>query len=383
MLKKTTIDKVVHYKSTKVKDDFATVLRGRVRDYFKEKNITSYANGSAKIKAVLGFAVWGVFYALIISDTVSFSAPLLFLAFLGIGLANIFLAFNLVHDSCHNAFSKSNKVNQYLAYSMNFIGGNSYLFTRMHNAHHAFVNIAGIDVTLETHGMFRFTPHEPWQPKHKLQHLYTPLLYCLTMIHWVLVKDYKWMFGELNIGNEKKIKHAPKEYFILLFSKIFYYGVTLGLPLMILSAPWWLITLAWVNMHLIPGLLLTLLFQVTHVYSGTHYPLPDGEGNIENNYFIHVLETTADFSRENKFTTWLTGGINIHIVHHLFPHVNHSHYIPLARIIKKTAEDFGMQYQENPSFWVAFKLHMKMLKHLSKKDAEVPQYGPSLTLAMN
>lgn len=381
MLKRTTSDKVVHYKSTRKKDDFARELRGRVKEYFKQKNISPYANSSVKFKAILGFTIWILLYSLIITNAVSFNTGLIILAFLGLGFVNIFLAFNLVHDSCHNAFSKSNKVNHYLGYAMNFIGGDSYLFTRMHNAHHAFVNIAGIDVTLETHGLFRFTPHEPWQPKHKWQHLYTPLLYCLTMIHWVLIKDFKWMFGEMNIGNEKKIRHATKEYFILFLSKFFYYGTTLVMPLLLLSVPWWLITMAWINMHLIPGLMLTLLFQVTHVYTGTHYPLPDNEGNIENNYFIHVLETTADFSRENRFTTWLTGGINIHIVHHLFPHISHAHYIPLARIVKQTAEEFGLQYQENPNFWVALKLHMKMLKHLSREDAEVPQYGASITWA--
>ena len=107
---------------------------------------------------------------------------------------------------------------------------------------------------------------------------------------------------------------------------------------------------------------------------------PDDNGNIENNYFIHVLETTADFSRENKFTAWLTGGLNLHVVHHLFPQINHVHYIPLTHIIRQMAEEFGMQYQENPNFWVALKLHMKMLKHLSKKDAVVPQYGLSAAL---
>ena len=109
---------------------------------------------------------------------------------------------------------------------MNFILVNSYLFTRMHNAHHAFVNIARIDVTLETHSMFRFTPHEPWKPKHRWQHIYKPILYSLAMIHWVLVKDFKWMFGETNIGNTKSIKHPIGECLILFSSKIFYYGVT-------------------------------------------------------------------------------------------------------------------------------------------------------------
>ncbi len=381
MLKQTTSSKVVKYRSNKRKDDFAKELRKRVNTYFKDRNLSPYANTEVKVKGVFAFVMWFAFYALIMSDVLSGNLALLMLGFLALGFVNIFIAFNIMHDACHNAYSKDNKINRILGYSMNFIGGNSYLFTRMHNAHHAFVNIAGIDVTLETHGMFRFTPHEEWEPKHKWQHIYTPILYSLAMIHWVLVKDFKWMFGETNIGNQKNIKHPVGEYIVLFTSKIFYYGATLALPIIFLSAPWWWVVLAWVNLHILPSLCFALLFQVTHVYTGTHYPLPDDEGNIENNYFIHVLETTADFSREDKFVTWLTGGINIHVVHHLFPHINHAHYIPLTRIIKDTAEEFGMQYQENKNFWVALKLHMRMLKKLSNKDATVPQYGASAALA--
>jgi linoleoyl-CoA desaturase len=186
------------------------------------------------------------------------------------------------------------------------------------------------------------------------------------------------MFSELHIGNRKNIKHKPVEYITLFVSKLFYFVVTLAIPLMVLSVPaWWIIT-AWVVIHILPSLAFALLFQCTHVYTGTHYPLPDENGDIENNYYIHVLETTADFSTENWFTTWLTGGINIHVVHHLFPHINHGHYIPVTRIIKQTAKEFGLQYQENPGFIPALKLHMKMLKKLSKKNAVVPQYGKSV-----
>lgn len=380
MLKKTTISKVVKYKSTEKKDDFAKELRKRVNNYFVEKNLSPYANVEVIAKGILAYCCWGVVYGLIVSDVLSSNFWMLLVGFMALGFINIFLAFNIMHDACHGAYSSNKKVNYLLGYTMNFIGGNSYLFTKMHNAHHAFVNIAGIDVTLETHGMFRFTPHELWQPKHKLQHIYTPILYALAMIHWVLVKDFKWMFGEINIGNKKSIKHANQEYYVLFVSKVFYYTVTLVLPLLVLSAPWYWILIGWVNIHLLPSICFALLFQVTHVYTGTHYPLPDKDGNIENNYFIHVLETTADFSAESKFTAWLTGGINIHIVHHLFPKINHAHYIPLTRIIKQTAKEFGLQYQENRNFWVALKLHMQMLKKLSRKDAEVPQYGASAAI---
>lgn len=381
MLKQTTSNKVVRYKSNKAKDDFAKELRQRVVAYFEKKNLSPYATKGVIVKGIFGFLCWFTVYGLIISDTLSQNLWLLVFGFLMLGFINIFLAFNVMHDACHGAYSKNKTINYILGYTMNFIGGNSYLFTKMHNAHHAFVNIAGIDVTLETHGMFRFTPHETWKPIHKWQHIYTPILYSFAMIHWVFVKDFKWMFGELNIGNKKNIQHDKKEYFILIISKAFYFFSTLVLPLILLSAPWPWILFGWINIHIIPSLCFALLFQVTHIYQGTHYPLPDKDGNIENNYFIHVLETTTDFSRENKLTAWLTGGINIHIVHHLFPKINHAHYIPLTTIIKKTAEDFGIQYHEEKNFWNSLKLHMQMLEKLSKKDAVVDQYSQYSSMA--
>ena len=381
MFNKMTSDKRVRFRGTPKKNEFIKVLRQRVDAYFEDNNISPYANGEMIFKTIFSIVTWSAVYGLIISDSLSFSWWALVLGYLLLGFINIFIAFNIMHDATHDAYSEKQWINDLLSYSMNFIGGNQYLFRRMHGAHHGYVNIHGIDVTLETHGMFRFTPDEPWLPRHKWQHFYTPLLYTLAMIHWVSVKDFKWFFFEKNIGNQKKLKHPFREYVILIISKLWYFGALLILPLIILSAPAWLIILAFINMHLLPSLTFALIFQVTHVYEGTHYPLPDDNGDIDNNYALHVLETTADFSRKKKLATWFMGGINIHVIHHIFPKVCHVHYAPLTEIVKETAEEFGIEYQENPSFWVAFKKHMWMLKHLSKPNATVPRYGNSALLA--
>ena len=132
-------------------------------------------------------------------------------------------------------------------------------------------------------------------------------------------------------------------------------------------------------MHILPGLTFALIFQVTHVYEGTTYPLPDEDGNIDNNYALHVLETTADFSRHNRIGSWLMGGINIHVIHHIFPHVCHVHYPALTKILKEVCDEFGIEYQENPNLWVALKKHYQILKHLSFPDATVPRIGKSAT----
>jgi linoleoyl-CoA desaturase len=377
MLKTTTSDKVVRFKSTPEKDQFIKVLRQRVDNYFKEKGISKYANREMKIKGIVAAAAWVAVYATILSNVLSPYPWALILGFMALGFVNIFIAFNIVHDACHLAYSANKKVNKYLGLSMNFIGGNAYLFTMMHNAHHAFVNIHGIDVTLESHGTFRFTPHEPYRKMHRWQHIYTPILYMMAMIHWAVIKDWKWFYQERHIGNQKNIQHPKSEFWWLLAGKIVYFGLTLVIPMLVLDAAWYWILLGWVNIHLLPGLTFAVIFQATHVYNGTTYPLPDKDGNIDNNYAIHVLATTADFSRKSRVGTWLMGGINLHVIHHILPTVCHVHYPQLTQILKETCDEYGIEYQENPNLWVAFRKHMEMLKILSHPDAYVPEYRPN------
>jgi linoleoyl-CoA desaturase len=75
------------------------------------------------------------------------------------------------------------------------------------------------------------------------------------------------------------------------------------------------------------------------------------------------------------------GSINIHVVHHIFPDVCHVHYPKLTSILIKTCEEYGLEYKEYKTFREAFAAHIGMLKHLSKADAEVPDYNPNLSLA--
>ncbi|MEZ4956673.1 MAG: acyl-CoA desaturase [Saprospiraceae bacterium] len=380
MIKATTSAKRVRFKGNPRKEQFIKDLRSRVDAYFAENNISQYANTEMYLKTAFAIVAWVGTWLWIMSDTVSSSPLALYAVYLLLGFVHIFIAFNIMHDACHDAYSPSKRVNKILGYSMDFVGGNQYLFRRMHGAHHGYVNIHGIDVTLETHGLFRFSPDEPWQPKHKYQHFYTFVLYALAMLQWVTLKDFKWFFGEAHIGNQKNIKHPMEEFVALFIGKTVFYGLTLILPMIFLSAAWYTILGAWVFMHIIPGLTFALIFQVTHVYDGTTYPLPDEDGNIDNNYALHVLETTADFSRHNRLGSWLMGGINIHVIHHILPQVCHVHYPALTKILKQTCDDYGIEYQENPDFWTALKKHYKILKHLSFPDATVPRVGKSAAI---
>jgi len=120
-------------------------------------------------------------------------------------------------------------------------------------------------------------------------------------------------------------------------------------------------------MHAIAGFILALVFQLAHTVEGTSHPLPNEVGVIENDWAMHQLITTANFSRRNKLVSWYVGGLNFQVEHHLFPYISHVHYPELAEIVKSTAEEFGVPYLENRTFSGAVASHFAFLYQLGQK----------------
>jgi linoleoyl-CoA desaturase len=75
---------------------------------------------------------------------------------------------------------------------------------------------------------------------------------------------------------------------------------------------------------------------------------------------------TSDYAPDNRLLTWVTGGLNYHAVHHLFPHVCHVHYKKLSSIVKETTEKHGVKYRVQPTFFKALGKHAEMLRLLGQ-----------------
>ena len=56
------------------------------------------------------------------------------------------------------------------------------------------------------------------------------------------------------------------------------------------------------------------------------------------------MKTTSDFSPNSAVISWLVGGLNYQIEHHLFPRVSHVHYPALSKIVKEKCEAFNLPY---------------------------------------
>jgi linoleoyl-CoA desaturase len=119
-------------------------------------------------------------------------------------------------------------------------------------------------------------------------------------------------------------------------------------------------------MHFFGGLILSFVFQLAHTVEGTDHPLPDETGTINNEWAIHQMTTTVNFSRKNRLISWYVGGLNFQVEHHLFPRICHIHYPKIADIVKTTATEYKVPYMENNSFFSAIKSHFATLKRLGK-----------------
>jgi linoleoyl-CoA desaturase len=142
----------------------------------------------------------------------------------------------------------------------------------------------------------------------------------------------------------------------------------LVLPAMLLNITVLQVIIGFVSLHLVAGLILSIVFQLAHVVEDTEFPMPDANGAIENEWAIHQLNTTADFAKNNKLITFFVGGLNFQAIHHLFPQICHVHYPTIAPIVEQTAKEFGVKYLYNESFWSAFASHIRLLSRLGKDE---------------
>ena len=99
--------------------------------------------------------------------------------------------------------------------------------------------------------------------------------------------------------------------------------------------------------NLVAGFVLSIVFQLAHTVEHTHFPLPDvSTGKMEDEWAIHQIKTTANFATRNKVISWLVGGLNFQIEHHLFPGVPRYQYPEIQKMVKKFCTENGIRYHE-------------------------------------
>jgi linoleoyl-CoA desaturase len=341
--------------------EFVSDLQQSVNSYFEENRISRHADYRMVIKTICMLSFYVVPYFLILFGQFSEGILLLLAVMMGIGLAGI--GFSVAHDALHSAYSGNEKVNRILGLTMNLVGANDYMWKIKHNIkHHTFTNIYSRDEDLSVVKFLRLSPNAPHRPVHRFQHIIAVFAYMMLTLSWVFYTDYNKIF------RYKDTAHPRKEIIKLFAFKLFYYTYILIVPLLVLSLPWWKILIGFTAMHLVGGLIITIIFQLAHVIEDTDHPEPE-EGLIDNAWIVHQMETTANFAIRNPIITWFVGGLNFQVEHHLFPRICSIHYPKVSQIVETVAKRHKIAYYNQHSFFSAVSSHFQTLKKFGKSPA--------------
>jgi linoleoyl-CoA desaturase len=349
---------------------FSQAVHQRVEQYFKSNKLAKTGGWRVVPKTVAAFAVYLIPYFLMLFGVVT-SWPGLFAMGILMGLGMAFIGLSVMHDANHGSYSASQKVNLLVSYSLNFLGGHYLNWRIQHNTlHHTFTNIHEHDEDIAPVGVLRFSPHAPLKKIHRFQFIYAWFFYSLMTVMWVTTKDYKQLNRYDAMGLIKQSRTTYWKHFIIMTStKILYYVYLLAIPIMFMAAPWWIIVLVMTVMLMICGLILAIIFQPAHVIEDTSFPLPDSTGNMENDWAVHQLYTTANFAPRNKLLTWFVGGLNYQVEHHLFPAISHIHYPKISQIVREVASEFNYPYHSHKTFIGAVASHTRTLIRLGREPA--------------
>jgi linoleoyl-CoA desaturase len=351
--------------STKDTLKFFRTLNSRVNNYFKENNIKKTGNWKLHLKTLVMFSIFLVPYFFLLTMDMPFWVYLLLNIVIGIGMAGV--GMNVMHDGNHGSYSSKSWLNKFMGGSIYILAGNVYNWQVQHNVlHHTYTNIHGHDEDLEAGRIMRFTQQAEWRRFHKFQHYYSVFLYGLLTFNWAITTDFlqmkRYLKRKLSYGEAKSSKFL---WTTLIITKVIYFSIWLVIP-MILGITWWKVLLGFLLMHYTAGVILSVVFQLAHVVEDISYPEPNDEGEIENTWAIHQLFTTANFAPKNWLVNYYTGGLNHQVEHHLFPNISHVHYDKISKIVKETAQEFDLPYQEFKTMRSAVASHFKHLKELGQ-----------------
>lgn len=350
-------------------DAFSKLLSQRVDDYLKSNDLKKYGSWRILLKVPFMFSVFFVPYALMLFGVVENPwLLLLFSGVMGIGMAGIGLS--IMHDANHGSFSRMKWLNAVMSFTLEAMGGSNLNWRIQHNVlHHSFTNVHDMDEDIAPIGLLRFSPNEPRKKVHRFQVFYAWFFYGLMTLSWTTNKDFQQLYRYYKSGLLQSQRTTFRKALLkLVLFKMVYYTFACVLPLLLMDIAWWQWLIGFFAMHFICGSILAFVFQTAHVMpeSEFHTKVDFQENNPESSWAIHQMSTTANFSNWNPLLTWYVGGLNYQIEHHLFPDISHVHYPKISRIVRRTAEEFGVKYHYHTTFGGAVFRHLQLLHRLGK-----------------
>lgn len=351
--------------SQTVEQEFSKTLKRRVNLYFKLNKTDKRANRSMIFKTIFMLLIYSIPIAFLISGSITSPALSLCMYFIsGLGIAGI--GMGIMHDANHGSYTRNKRMNYLLSHTLDLMGCSSEIWKLQHNVlHHTYTNIHGHDEDIDAPVfLLRFSPFGKSYKIQRFQHYYVWFFYGVLTLFWVTVKDFRKAGEYYKTGLIPSRKAYGIRLLKLIPLKLIYFTYALGLPMLFAPFPAYWMVLGFILMHLMAGILLSIVFQLAHVVPNMQFPQADEHQQMNANWYLHQLQTTSNFSPNNRFLFWYLGGLTNQIEHHLFPHICHVHYKNVSKLVARTAADFQIPYHVNRTLFSAVSGHVRTLRIL-------------------
>jgi linoleoyl-CoA desaturase len=339
-------------------------MKKRISDYFTEAGRSTTGNYQLFLKAIVLMSLFVIIYIHLV-----FFTPIAWVAIpecILLGCVVAAIGFNVMHDGAHGSFSKNHTVNKLAALSLNILGGNSFMWNVKHNViHHAYTNVDGMDDDIDIQPWMRLSATQKKYKLHRYQHLYFWFFYCLLYITWIFIMDYQKYFSH-RVGEMPLKKMKISDHFVFWSFKLAHLFLFILLPIYMVGFIPWLV--GFLAFSCFAGFVLSIVFQLAHTVTETAFPVANvSTGRMDDEWAVHQIKTTANFATGNKLVSWLVGGLNFQIEHHLFPKISHVHYPAISRIIRQICAEYGLVYIEYPKVRYAVASHVAYLKAMGRR----------------
>jgi len=279
------------------------------------------------------------------------------------GLSNAMLGYMIFHTAGHNGISNNPRVNRFWfeLYANWIIGFFSPIWDLHHNyGHHCYTNIYRKDPDVNNSKSFlRKTLEQSYRKIYRYQLamnygllVFFPGQWLGQLIEYVSSVEHGRIFGSPMHQRETHRYHVKK--FLSIATTII------------------------VSLLITQGILRTLLgvylysFGFGLLYWAAVFPNHETEKSQhssinhvkDTDWLVHQLTHTSNFALPH-WLSYLIGGMNYQIEHHIFPTVHPRFYPELSSFVRKFCVDHGIRYNCHGSWWDAFKSNYRAIKSLS------------------
>ena len=343
---------------------FQDSLKNKVKYHFAKKNISTKGNWIIVFKGLSFFIMMILGYFIILNST---SFLFLLCGYIIQVFSTVLFVVTVAHDASHKALSKNNFINKSLSLSWALLGMSTYFWeAKHHQSHHNFTNVIGYDQDIEQVSILRMNPEAPYKWYHKYQYIYVFVIYLLFGFFTVTTREFR-LYKIRQYGNYYS-DHGMKTLLSLIVIKILYFTLNLGLPFYFNNMPLWQLFIAWFIAISFSGAYIALILAIPHINTSTSFEKPAPNGSMNHDWYTHTFMTTSDASPNSILLNWFSGGLNTHVIHHMFPHICHVHYQSLTPIVRQIAIEHNLPYK-SCSFLQLIRKHISLLKYLGNQKS--------------